>query len=150
MHKNNKFIAIFLAIFALLSFGCQPNSSILNSQKSDDKPAMTSNGENVERPQDEFEFALKRMQKSGFTQIFVMRRSDGGTIDREDGKYIKQNSPPGTNQFVLTDKDRAVIAGSNFPFTPENLVMLREKFEVEDFSPPSEPETNILFKLDTY
>ncbi len=143
---RNKFITIYLAIFALLSFGCQPNSSILNSQKSDDKPAMTSENENVERPQDEFEFALKRMQKSGFTQIFVMRRSDGGTIDKEDGKYIKQNSPPGTNQFVLTDKSRAVIAGSNFPFSEENLVILRERFAVEDFSPKDEnatSETNV-------
>lgn len=139
---RNKIITLFLTVFVVSIFGCQPNSSILNSQKSGDKPTTTSNNENVERPQDEFEFALKRMQKSGFTQIFVMRRSDGGTIDKEDGKYIKQNSPPGTNQFVLTDKDRAVIAGSNFPFTPENLEMLREKFSVEDFSPKENTETN--------
>ena len=142
MHNNSKIIAIFLAFFAFLISGCQPNPAILNSQRGSDQPDAVSSDENVERPQDEFEFALKRMQKSGFTHIFAMRRKDGGTIDKEDGKYIKQNSPPGTNQFVVTDKERAVLAGSNFPFTGENLEMLRDRLTVEDFSPKENVNAN--------
>lgn len=138
---NNKLCAAFLIILAVSIFGCQPNPAIMNTQKRVEEPAATPS-DNSKLPQDEFEFALRRMQKSGFTYIFVMRRKDGGTIDKEDGRFIKQISPPGTNQFVLTDNDRAVIVGSNFPFPPENIEALRQKLSVEDFSPNENVNTN--------
>ena len=139
---KNKFTTIFIAVFAFTIFGCQPNAAILNSQRGSQEPQAASNNENVERPQDEFEFALKRMQKSGFTHIFVIRRNDGAVLEKEDKSYIKLHAPSETNQFVLTDKERAVIAGSNFPFPSEALENLRKKLSVEDASPTNSSEAN--------
>ena len=78
------------------------------------------------------------MKTAGFDHIFVFRRKDGGVLDGEDKVYVKANSPAATNRFILSDDDKAVIAGSGFEFPTENLAALRKRFDVEDFSAPKQ------------
>lgn len=122
---------LFLISF-FLTPGCQPNPSILNSGPSN-KSAAAAN--TPERPKDTYESALGGVQRSGFDYIFVIRRKDGGKFEKEDKVFVRENSPAATNQFVLTDEERVVIAGSNYPFPEESLEILRKVFDVEDLSP---------------
>jgi hypothetical protein len=132
--KETKFIA--LLILALVCFACA-NQTILNSSEPKREPVAP-----AEQPKDSFERALRGVESGDFTYIFVLRRKDGGAFVGDDSKFIKANTPPGTNQFVLTDEDRTIIIGSNFPFSPENLKALGERFNIEDYSKPEAKEAN--------
>lgn len=132
--KINNYIA--LLVLASVGFACA-NQTIINSSKPNRTPIPVS-----EAPKDSFERALRGVQSGDFTYILVFRRKDDAAFDAEDRKFVKANTPVETNQFVLTDEDRAVIAGSNFPFPAENLKALRERFNVEDFSKPEAGNTN--------
>ncbi len=94
----------------------------------------------IENKVDVFQSDLQTMRTAGFDHIFVFRRKDGGVFDAEDKTYLKDNSPAVTNRFILSDDDEAVIAGSGFEFPAENLETLRQRFNVEDYSPPKQPE----------
>lgn len=121
-------VLLFSLFLVLPSAGCQPNSTILNSQKATPAP--------VEKPQDNLETAMRGVRSGNFTYVLVIRRKDGGKFDAEDKRFVKTNTPGETNQFVLTDEERTIIAASNFPFPPENLETLRERLTVEDHSEP--------------
>ena len=69
----------------------------------------------------DFERDLQTMKTANFDFIFAFRRADGGIFDSEDKKYLRANTPPGTNRFISTDEGRAFIAGSLYAFSPENL-----------------------------
>jgi hypothetical protein len=86
----------------------------------------------------DFERDLETMKTANFDYIFVFRRKDGGVLDGEDKTYLKANSPPVTNRFILSDGDKAVITGSGYEFPPENLETLRKRFNVEDYSTPKQ------------
>jgi hypothetical protein len=122
-------LPVLLLLF--LTLACQPNPSILNSKPANAEPA----GNAPTRPKDTYESALGGVQRSGFDYIFVIRRKDGAPFEKEDKSFVRDTSPAETNQFVLTDEDRVIIAGSNYPFPDENLKKLRERFNVEDLSP---------------
>src|SRR5215203_3040281 len=127
--KRKKIDFIALLILALVSFACA-NQTILNSQP---QPVPIPP---AEQPKDSFERALKGVESGNFTYIFVLRRKDDSELKEGDGRFIRSNSPVGTNQFVVTDDNRVVIIGSNFPFPPEKLEILRERFNIEDYSKP--------------
>src|SRR5688500_5680083 len=134
--KQKKTNFIPLLILALVGFACA-NQTILNSSEPKSTPIPPS-----EQPKDSFERALRGVEAGDFTYIFVLRRKDGEAFGGEDSKFIRANTPPGTNQFVLTDEDKTIIIGSNFPFSPENLKALGERFKVEDYSKPQDEQPN--------
>jgi len=70
-----------------------------------------------------------------------MRRKDGAVLTLEDQKYVRANSPRETNRFLLSDEEKAVVAGSKYKFLPEHLKALSARFAIEDFSKP-DSETN--------
>ena len=127
-----------VSVLVLLNFACQPNQAILNSTRK--TPEVSANS--VERPQDTYESALRGVQNSGFDYIFVFRRTDSGQFNKEDKTFIKANSPAATNQFILTDAERVIIAGSNYAFPEESLEILRKVFNVEDLSPKKDVNNN--------
>lgn len=90
----------------------------------------------------DFERDLQTMKTANFDYIFAFRRKDGGAFDSEDKKYLRANTPTGTNRFVSTDQGRAFIAGSTYVFSPENLEALRNRFAVEDYSKPEAERQN--------
>lgn len=138
MKQPIKFLIISVLISA--SLACQPNQSILNSGNTSGSINATNS---AERPPETFESALRGVERSGFRFIFVIRRKDNGQFTKEDKTYVRANSPAETNQFVLTDEERVIIAGSNYPFPEENLELLRKVFTVEDLSPDIEPKANV-------
>jgi hypothetical protein len=137
--KKNRVVKTLLLVtgFLICGFfitGCQPNSAILNS-KSDVPLSTDQGGKSV----NSFEKDLETMKTANFDFIYVMRRKDGGKLDSEDKKYVKANSPAATNRFILSDEEKAVIAGSKYKFEPANLKALQERFNVENFSKPESP-----------
>lgn len=129
--KNFGFL--LLSVFLLLNFGCQSPSLKANSSKS----PMNAAEDNVSS----LEKDLQTMRNADFDFIYVFRRKDGGVFDSEDKKYLKANSPVFTNRFILTDEDKAAIAGSGYKFEPENLENLQKRFVMENFSKPETQQT---------
>jgi hypothetical protein len=126
------FLILGLVLFAA---GCQPNQTVLKDVAASPTPMET-----VEIKKTSVEQDLRDMQAANFDYIFVFRRKDGGTFDKDDRKYLRENTPPETNRFVLSDEGRAFIAGSGFGFRPEQMEALRDRFIVEDFSNPKVKE----------
>ncbi len=128
-------IACFSLIFLILpNFACV-NQSLLKGNKNVATVIEENNISDYERD-------LQTMKTANYDYIFAFRRKDGGTFDIEDQKYLRANTPPGTNRFVLTDEGRAFIAGSRYVFSPENLEALRNRFLVEDYSKPEAERQN--------
>jgi hypothetical protein len=113
-----------LILLTLLNSACESPSL-----KKKDRAAST-----PENKQTAFEQDLQTMKTADFEYVFVFRRKDGGAFDGEDRKYLRANSPPATNRFISTDDDKAFIAGSKYKFSPENLEILRQRFNIEDYS----------------
>lgn len=129
---------LFLAsilILVSLSFGCQPNQEILKSAPPPPTPMAT-----VESKKTSFEEDLRDMKMANFDYILAFRRKDGGVFDKDDKKFLRENTPLETNRFILTDEGKAFIAGSGFGFSPENMDALRKRFIVEDYSKPETKE----------
>lgn len=120
-----------ILVLALLSFGCQPNQTILKDVAHSPTPLAT-----VETKKTTLEEDLREMETAGFDYVFVFRRKDGGLFDEEDRKYLRQNTPIETNRWRATPDGKAFIAGSGFSFTPEQMDALRKRFTVEDYSKP--------------
>jgi hypothetical protein len=128
--KRNNFGFCALLLFCVLWPGCSANSTILNSGSKEPGAA------NAVRPVNVFESDLESMRTANFDFIFVLRRKDGGKLDAEDKKFVRSNSPAVANRIILSDDDKALIAGSNYPFPPEKLKPLQERFDFQDFSKP--------------
>ncbi len=126
--RFSRIVCFSLIILILPSFACV-NQSLLKKNKNS---AVVVEEKNVS----DFERDLQTMKTADFDFIFAFRRKDGGIFDSEDKKYLRANTPPGTNRFVSTDEGRAFIAGSRYAFSPENLEALRSRFLVEDYSKP--------------
>jgi hypothetical protein len=114
---------------SLLFIGCAPNPAIMKSGKSEPTPLPVTG----ERPVSDFEKDLEAMRTANFEFIYALRRKDGGKLDAEDKKFIRANSPD-TNRNILTDDDKALISGSNFPLAPERLKALQDRFDFKDYS----------------
>lgn len=131
----------FYLFACLFASACQTMvSPVGNLQKT---PTPTPETE-IKEPQDDFTEKLEYVEKGAFLFVYVFRRKDGASLDAEDRKYLRANSPVETNQWVLTDDARAAIAGSNYQFPPVMLDALQKRFNVEDLSKPSDanPQTN--------
>jgi hypothetical protein len=129
-----KFPGVLLFLIALFNFGCESPSL-----KKADSSTPTSNAQ--EDMKSSLETDLQTMRNASFDYIYVFRRKDGGTLDGEDKKYLKANSPVATNRFILTDENKAVVAGSSYKFEPENLDNLQKRFAIENFSKTENQET---------
>jgi len=81
------------------------------------------------------------MRTADFAYIFSLRRKDGGKLDSEDKRFIKANAPD-SNRYVTLDEDKTVVAGSNFPVSPEKLKLLAERFDFKDYSENPMPLAN--------
>jgi hypothetical protein len=126
--KFSNIICFSLVCLILPNFACV-NKSLLKGNKN---TAVIVEEKNISP----YERDLQTMKTANFDYIFAFRRKDSGVFDSEDKKYLRANTPPGTNRFISTDEDRAFIAGSTYEFSAENLQALRSRFLVEDYSKP--------------
>jgi hypothetical protein len=115
-----------IGIFFIISLACQNNSKDLVN--------ITNQAATPTEKVNDFNESLKFVQDANFDYIYAFRRKDDGEFNKEDKTFVKQNTPFGTNQRVLTQDGKVVIVGSNFKFTAENLENLRNRFNVEDYS----------------
>jgi outer membrane murein-binding lipoprotein Lpp len=134
--KTKRGIQIFACALAIavLNAGCQSPSLKANKTA----PNSATAGNNLSS----LEQDLQTMRNANFEFIFVFRRKDGGALDGEDKKYLKANSPVFTNRFILTDENKAAVAGSSYKFEPENLEKLQQRFVIENFSNPENAPKN--------
>lgn len=121
--KNRLLKVVFLMTMA--SLACESPSL--------QKNANMETTVNAENKQSAFESDLQTMKTANLKYIFVIRKNDNGGFDAEDKKYLRTNLPT-TNRIVLSDEEKAFIVGTNYPFPPENLEVLRLRFKVEDYS----------------
>jgi hypothetical protein len=124
---DNWYLLCFIFLLTSLNLACE-NSSLSK------KPSNTETTVNAENKQSAFESDLQTMRTANFEYIFVFRRKDGAAFDGEDRKFLRANSPAETNRFVSTDDGKAFIAGSKYKFPPQNLEILRSRFNIEDYS----------------
>lgn len=128
-NRREKLFAFVLFVLILPNLACESPSLKANVAKPQAANAAQNNVPSLERD-------LQTMRDADFDFVYVFRRKDGGALNAEDKKYLKANSPYSTNRFVITDENKAVIAGSSYKFEPENLDNLQKRFAIENFSKP--------------
>jgi hypothetical protein len=84
-------------------------------------------------PLDDFDEALRFVRNGQFTYIWVITRKDGKPFDSEDGAIIRARASQIVDR-TLTKDGKRIVAGSNFPFEEPNLVELRKRYVIEDYS----------------
>lgn len=129
--------AFFTIVFllAILFTACGPNESILQSGTN------TATASNTTPSVPTVESDLADMRTADFAFIYVLRRKDGGEMDAEDRKTIRQETGD-ANRRISSDNGRAFLIGSNVLLSTQNMTILKERFAVEDFSPPPAANSN--------
>jgi len=75
------------------------------------------------------------MRTADFDFIFVLRRRDAGQLDPEDRAVIR-NATAEVNRRSVSDDDRAVIVGTNYPIPDDKMKSLADRFLIENYSKP--------------
>ena len=75
---------------------------------------------------------VEYVRRGRFVHVYVIKRQDGGAFTPDNIAYLKANTHPETNMWVITKDKRQAIAGTNFDWTSENMAALTQRFVVED------------------
>ena len=127
---------VFLGV-VLLASACGPNERILQSANENTAASETSAPRSNSTPtQNTFGQDVDAMRTADFKFILAFRRRDGALLDSDDKTYLAGVIPSEINRRKLSDSGRAVIIGSNFRLPPETMKVLKERFVIEDLSPP--------------
>lgn len=84
-------------------------------------------------PQTEFEKDLQFIRNGGFTYIYIFSRKDGKPLEPTDSDFLRTNAPQIVD-WARTDGGKKVIAGTNFNLEEGNLVALKKRYNVEDYT----------------
>jgi hypothetical protein len=125
------FTAAFLIVSALVFSSCEQAPSMRANNAAATPLPTAENTEKLTSIQRE----IRDMETANFKIVLVFKRKDGGVFDKEDKKYLSAHKGE-TNRFILTDDEKAFVAGSNYPFSLDNLEALQKRFIVEDHSKP--------------
>jgi hypothetical protein len=119
--------AIILAVAIAIFFtGCHRSTS------GNDRPD-TSTYRPEATPATQFERDLKFIRDGHFKYIWVFSRKDNKEFIKEDSEVLRVNAPKVVD-WVTTDANKKVIAGSNFDLEPEQMAVLQKRFKLEDYS----------------
>jgi len=118
---------LFCAIVCFLLSACGPDERVLRSGKETPAPS------NVEASKPTFAKELDEIRAANFTFIYVLRRKDAQKLDSEDRSVIRLQTVD-MNRRVTADEDKAVIIGSNYQLPPKNMLVLLDRFAVENYS----------------
>jgi hypothetical protein len=120
----------------MLTAACGANEGVLRSGR--ETPTQS----NVQSAKTTMEKDIDEMRTAGFSFIYVLRRKDGQKFDSEDRGVVRLQTAD-ANRRVTSDEDRAVVIGTNYAIPPQNMMILFERFAVENYSPPATPaDTN--------
>ncbi len=127
--KLNQLIIISVAavVFACSFSGCGNGNS--GSGSVTPTPAASPRA----APLTGFAADLQYIRNGQFTYVWLFSRKDGKPLDKSDGEYLRTNAPQVVD-WVKTDEDRKIFAGTNFNLEEGNLNLLRKRFVVEDYS----------------
>lgn len=132
--KRSLTITVFLLGVVLLEMGCSANSSIINSGKTSPTP--------VAPVKSSFEQDLESVKVGDFKTIFVLRRKDGAKLDSDDKKFIRTTLNE-ANRLALTEEDKGVIIGTNYPIAPEKMKLVQDRFAFQDITGNSAAPANV-------
>ena len=120
---------LVILVLALLFSGCNRSApETANSQPTPlPSPLPTSS------PLSDFEEALRFIRNGQFTYIWVFTRKDGKPFDTEDGTILRTRARQVVD-WAKTDDLKKYVAGSNFPFEDQDLVELKKRYVIEDYS----------------
>ena len=122
-------VAIILAIAAGLSIsGCHRAAT-----SSDDETPGSSASSPAPTPATQFERDLKYVRDGHFAHVWIFSRKDGKPLVKEDSEVLRTNAPKVVD-WVTTDQNRKVIAGSNFDLDTPQMAALQKRFKVEDYT----------------
>ena len=128
---------LVLVLFAVFSLACFNHAELENTKVAEQpkkKEVLPQPPENLS----DFERELQSMRVADFDYIFVLKRKDGNKFTSEDKAFVRENKHYAANRFSLIEDDKSLFVGSNYEFTEENLMALKERFEFQDFSKPKE------------
>ncbi|MEQ1644594.1 MAG: hypothetical protein ABL959_14190 [Pyrinomonadaceae bacterium] len=119
--------ALFIVMACVFAAACGPDDRILKSGKETPAPS------NVEASKPTFAKELDEIMSARFTFVYVLRRKDGQKLDAEDRSVIRLQTVD-MNRRVTADDDKAVIIGSNYQIPPKNMLVLFDRFAVQNYS----------------
>ena len=126
-----KLTCLVIIVLALLICGC--NRSASETANSVPSPEVSPLPTVQSTPLNDFEEALRFVRNGRFTYIWVFTRKDGKPFDPGDTTILKAKAPQIVD-FAMTDDKKKGVAGTNFPFEEANLVELKKRFVIEDYS----------------
>jgi hypothetical protein len=85
-------------------------------------------------PKSDFELGLDTVRRGSYIKIYVIRRTDGQPLTREDRDFLRENTPMETGMWIVPQDGRAAIAGAGFEFEPRHFEALSKRFTVEDYT----------------
>lgn len=122
-----KFLVIVL--LALMFSGCNRSTS----ETSVSNPTPLPSALPTSTPLNDFDEALQFIKNGQFNYIWVFTRKDGKPFDPADS-VILQTRARQIVDFTMTKDRKRGVAGSNFPFEDADLVELKKRYVIEDYS----------------
>ena len=127
-------LASFVCGMTVLYSGCAANEAILRSNTASE-PLSNAQPTSTEPSAASYERDLEAMRTADFDYIFVLRRKDGAKMDADDRAVLRAVTAE-ANRRSLSDDDKAVILGSNYPIVADKMKTLVDRFNIEDLSKP--------------
>jgi hypothetical protein len=124
------FTVVVVAAIAFCLVGCSSSPAPAPTNTN----ASTPNATPRPSPRTPLESTLNDTASGRFAKVLVFTRLDGAPLDSDDATFLKANSPQQTNQWLKTSDGLHAVAGTNFPFKPEQLEAIQKRFKVEDMS----------------
>jgi hypothetical protein len=125
---KNSIVAVCVAAALLIT-----TSSACRKRTFEDETPDTSTYRPEATPATQFDRDLKYVRDAHFAYVWVFSRKDGKEFTKEDSEALRTNAPRVVD-WVTTDANRKVIAGSNFAIEAPQVATLEKKFKIEDYS----------------
>jgi hypothetical protein len=124
-----RFKCLVITILVLLFSGC--NRSAPETAVSEPTPLASPIPTST--PLSDFDEALRFVRNGQFTYIWVFTRKDGKPFDSGDSVILKARARQIVD-FTMTGDKKKGVGGSNFPFEETDLVELKKRYVIEDWS----------------
>lgn len=137
----SKFAMLLMSmITTLVASGCGPDQRIIDSAR--ERESAESSNSNIAPSVSNFEKDVTAMRNADFKFIVVFRRKDGKVMEAADKAFVVKSASQ-ANRRSLSDGDKAVIIGTNFPFQAADLKALNERFVMENYSKPDSGDLSV-------
>src|SRR5438105_621401 len=130
--KMRKSVQVSILIILTFTIGLC-GSACRSSSSSNDETPDTSTYRPEATPATQFERDLKYIHDAHFVHVWIFSRKDGKELTKEDSNVLRTNAPKVVD-WVTTDQNRKVIAGSNFELDQPQMAALQKRFKIEDYS----------------